>query len=452
MAEESKKDVSSSGSKEEERGRGRSRSPSRRTSDKSPSGLSKSPSARSASAGRGSPSRKRRDKSPSGRSRSPPKFGEKDFHKNSASSKQKNSIAKARGLRMEPSEWSRQELMDKLQRFSKFVQDRKTGGGELVIEGKKLMTEDIAILGELFKRNTEIQTVKFINCGVTDDIFRQLSEGLRALRHLKHLILTQNMMTSVSVALLISLFGNSSRNIDHLNLRGNNLTFRDGELLLQTFFKSKVLNGINIELIKKGGTNRIIDLSETPVRQPEVGIVCALLESVDMAIANVNELKFIRCNLNSVVLSCIVDLVEKRSCITSLHLSSNDLANGDTDMTGLNKLVKSVQKHTQLLYLYVDQVPMALSTAELLQQSMQVNRSVAGLSDGAYFSKFISSIIEKTAKPAQRSQLVDWIPTMDAIDVDFVKNNHLPLRGVTLKGDTIKLTLQQVKRSSMIDF
>ena len=182
-------------------------------------------------------------------------FGAKDFDKNAAAAnKQKNAIAKARGLRLAPSEWSWQELMDKLQRFSKFAQDRKTGGGELIIEGRRLMGEDVEILCELFKRNTEVSSIKLLNCGVSDAIFKTLSDGLRSLRHLKHLILTQNLLTSASVNLLIQHFENAPRKIEHLNLRGNNLTFHDGEKLLGAFFTSKVINGIDIDTIKRGKT------------------------------------------------------------------------------------------------------------------------------------------------------------------------------------------------------
>lgn len=433
--------------KGEERGRskspsGRGRSPSRRSE--------RSPSARSSSAG--SPSRRRRSKSPS--KRNAPKFGAKDFDKNAAAAaKQKNAIAKARGLRLEPSEWSRQELFDRLQRFSKFAQDKKTGGGELIIEGKRLMAEDVAVIGELFKRNTEVHSVKLLNCGVSDDIFRQLLSGLGALRHLKHLILTQNLLSSISVKLLVDNFANKDRTVEHLNLRGNSsLTFKDGEALFRNFYKSKVINGIDIDLIKSGATKGVIDVSDAQIRVCEVGVICGYLESVNTMVAPINELRFVKSNVNSSVLAAIVQVLEVRPCITSLNIASNDVTNGDTDLSGLNTLVEFVQRSKQLKYLNIDNIPMLAETKEILQQSMQVNRSLFGLEDGNYFSKFCKSLITKTAKPEQISTLIEWKPTMDGIDVEFVRRNHLPLRSVKQEGNEIIIGLEKVKKAYMFEF
>ena len=51
-----------------------------------------------------------------------------------------------------PSDWTKEELMDKLKKFANFSVDRMTGSGVLEIKNKRFMSEDLAIIKETLTR------------------------------------------------------------------------------------------------------------------------------------------------------------------------------------------------------------------------------------------------------------------------------------------------------------
>jgi hypothetical protein len=351
-------------------------------------------------------------------------------------------------LRLDPKDWSRQELLDRLKRFARFVQDKKTGSGELVVENKRLMTEDVAIILELCNRNTEIRVVKILNCGMNDEVFAQICGGLKLMRQITELVLVQNLLSSISVDLLISIFSKAVRKIGILNLKGNPLTFEDGEKLLNAFFETKIINEIDIELIKNGSTKGIIDLYGSGVRPSELGVLSALLISVD----HVHTLKFGRCGINAQTLTTLVEVIGERHQIINLDLSSNSLNNDDTDSSGVDKLVLFVQLSSQLRYINVDNCGLPPEIVSVIQHSMMVNRSLYALNDGYHFNKFVKSIIDKTAKPPVISKLADWQPTITEIDDVFVRKNQLPLRKVVVHDNKIVLSTERPKKEYKFEF
>jgi hypothetical protein len=58
-----------------------------------------------------------------------------------------------------PSDWSKEELMDKLRKFAVFNVDRMTGSGVMEIKNKRFMSEDLEVIRETITR------CKFGQCG-----------------------------------------------------------------------------------------------------------------------------------------------------------------------------------------------------------------------------------------------------------------------------------------------
>ena len=49
-------------------------------------------------------------------------------------------------------DWSKEELLEKAKKFSSFTLDKASGSGVLQVSNKRLMSEDLSILGELLTR------------------------------------------------------------------------------------------------------------------------------------------------------------------------------------------------------------------------------------------------------------------------------------------------------------
>lgn len=80
------------------------------------------------------------------------------------------------GVKTDPADWSKEDLMDKVKKFATFTMDKKLGAASLVIAEKKILDESMKVLTELFNRNTEIQTIVITKCFLVDDTFTQLME------------------------------------------------------------------------------------------------------------------------------------------------------------------------------------------------------------------------------------------------------------------------------------
>lgn len=169
------------------------------------------------------------------RSKSPSKFSANAFDKRKGKLASVRgsaaSIAKLRGLKLDLSELSNKEVLATFAQIGTFAPlDRKTGAGAtLYIEGKKLLAEDINITTEILKRNSEVQVISLVQCSINDTMLEQMSTEMKQLRHLKKLILTQNLLTVTSTSILIKIFAKAPRKLEIMDLRGNNLTFEDGK-------------------------------------------------------------------------------------------------------------------------------------------------------------------------------------------------------------------------------
>ena len=129
------------------------------------------------------------------------------------------------------------------------------GVGVLVVEGKRLLSEDAAAIVELFRRFTEVQRISLHNCNLSDETFIPILEGrliclmsssfplfivniyigTKNLRHVKQVSLQHNQLGSQSVSAIIGRFSTSNRPLESLDLRSNSLSAEDGIALYKAF-------------------------------------------------------------------------------------------------------------------------------------------------------------------------------------------------------------------------
>jgi hypothetical protein len=419
--------------------------------------------------GKGSPERQRhRSKSPSkerGRSTSPSKFAEGDFERKKLSGdsakRRQNALAKVKGLKLDPSQWSRQELIDKLNGFAHFTVDNKTGVATLSSENKRLLSEDISVLQEIMRRVTEIQEVNLSGCGLTDAVFSELlDKGLTGLRHLKILRLQSNLLSGPSVDGIVRAFSRSVRKIQVLDLQFNSLSFKDGHALFTAFGSSvQELNGLNMgQMMGADKAAEVLTLSNKALRVGELGIVCGML--AQRRRIHTVDLSHNRISAEGLVL--MVAALKDMPHVRNLDLSGNPLTNEGTELAGVQALLALAKHSTQLLRVGFEGVLVPGSAEEQsLTHSLMANRAVERHNDGYYFSKFAQSLIERTAKrDATKGGLAQWQGKLQELDLAFIRLNSVPQVSVQVQladqsgtgRDEIRLVREALPTKGLIEF
>eukprot|EP01038_Epipyxis_sp_PR26KG_P008601 gene8601-11621_t len=381
------------------------------------------------------------------RSISPPKFNAKDFDNKKSHQdemqKRKNAVARARGIKIDPMEWTKQELMDKINKLGKFIgsEQKSTISNkqtiityELWIESKKLLNDDIIAIMELIRRFSEIQIVKFINCGLNDTTFQPIFNQLKLLRHLKHLDLSDNLLTRVSVDLIGKYFSKLTRKIEILNLLSNSLLFEDGEALFFYFIGLLYLNNIPINHLLVNNKSQVFNVSHLHLKLPEVGIVCCILKSIKYIVDFDASYNDIDCN----GLIRLIETFEELQSLQNIDISFNPMTNEGMDMKGILRLVNFINQSKNISQLKSDGIDIPKKLLTRIQQSLSVNRSCVRANNVTdFFSGFIHNQLE-SKKDKSRSKInrndIPWEPKYE-IDRDFIRKNNLPLCNVDVTTD-----------------
>lgn len=186
-------------------------------------------------------------------SKSPNKFSESDFERKRDvvdPETRKKQMMKARGLKLEPKDWTKAELLNKISEFARFNQDKKTNVGELkFIENSQISSEEVKMIDELFRRVTEIQVIIIHHCHLTDEMLQKLlGNYFKQLRFVRVLSLCHNTLSQATIDLLIDSFSRRHRfRLEELDLRGNvGLKYEDGLKAVRSFTYLKLLNGIPV--------------------------------------------------------------------------------------------------------------------------------------------------------------------------------------------------------------
>jgi hypothetical protein len=214
-----------------------------------------------------------RSKSPSSRTNGRSRSGSRGRRSKSPSKKGKNE---------NPIKWTKEELLDKVKRIGKFHLDDSTGAGTLDIVGKRILIEEQIVLKELCRRYTEIQSISIKKNFLNDSTFLILTDTLIDLRHLKTLIISDNILTIDSIQLLIDKYSKLTRKVEHLDIRNNNITNIDGLDMMAKLYKAfpfiLTLNGIKILNTKRDQSNSILDCNNCRLKNTDLIIVTKLLQ------------------------------------------------------------------------------------------------------------------------------------------------------------------------------
>ena len=320
--------------------------------------------------------------------------------------------------------------MDRVKKFGKFNIDAKTGIGNLEVNSKRLLNEDVDVLVEILTRYTEVQHVRLQKCFLTDDLLERVYEGgLKGLRHLKSLHLANNLLTERSSRFVIEKFSKLPRQLQHLDFRSNSLSEENAEDLYNAFPNLQTLNEIAVYKYKRDLTNTVIDCHGLQLKLPEMKILVCLLQGLGK-----------RCHLTTLDLSNnlisakalnILAVGIRNVPIQELDISFNPCTDDDLDFSGLDALYLSVHRHKYISKLHYEGVKMPSEYLDSLTCSMQVNRQLLPPQkndDGVIkdkFATFIHEVVASRTEPLPENRYKN-LEFEFKVDKKFCRLNRVP--------------------------
>jgi hypothetical protein len=401
---------------------------------------------RSRSSSRGRSRSSSRSSRSSGESRSSSKDGKSKSQTSRTKSEHKKHGRKKHGtkgksVKDRPSDWSREELMEKVNKLAKFQTDKVTGAGLFECVNKRLLSDDVDLYFEVMRRYNEVQRIIFRKCLISDEGFQQLIGGLQLLRHLRFLDFSNNLLTKATVTAIIASFGTASRRLESIDLRLNNLSEEDGILLYRAFSSIGSINGIPISESRTNLNSKSLSLTDRSLRQCEMGIMacllseCRQLTSVDLS----------KNQIDSKGISFLMDCVQGFSQISSLNLSNNPLTYPEIpapSLSGIKSILAACKNRKHICEVVLDGVkyiPDRLM-AQIITSTM-VNRSIKPGTTNR-FEDFAEQQLVKTAPLARVMPNAEFIGGFD-IDFVFCRLNNIPERHVEVTDDGFFITTQK---------
>jgi hypothetical protein len=378
------------------------------------------------------------------RSRSPSREDRRSSIQNQRIKKEKRSKSrsgspvKRSALKFEPNQWSREDLMEKLKKIGKFTINKVTGVGEMKCLGQRFLSDDIIVLLETLRRYSEIQHIRLQYCLVTDELFKTLLEDLCKLRHLKTLDLSNNLLTSVSVDLIIEHFPHLPRKLEILDLRSNSLSQDDGIKLFNAFPFIAVLNGIDLNFDTKEYLRlKILDVSSRHLKLCELGIIFEMLKSM----IHIEEINLSHNDISPKGLVYISKIMGQMVKIHSIDLSYNPVVFPSDDLSGLNALKDMLKTRKHCLNCKFDGIDIPEDIRVELNISLMVNRSISTsfktLNPNRFYD-FITTKLNEKAPPVRQNIFKNWQPVL-AIDKEFSTVNRIPGASIEIRGNDIIL-------------
>jgi FtsZ-interacting cell division protein YlmF len=400
------------------------------------------------------------------------KFSESDFENKRESIdpelRKKQLQAKIRGLKLEPKDWTRQELFEKMSNYFNIVFEgqqqsakyNKETNEEIVppssptkstivyevsiINGVKIGLEDITVFNEFCRRNTEIKVINLANAGITDDYLKVILPGLKGIKLIKLLNLNSNYLTNVGLEDLIHHYGSGMgqpkqhrKRIETITLQGNlQLTYDNGYQFIQSFLGLDQICTISIGKIKQKEENLKIhswDLSNQDIRLFELGMICFILKTY---LTHIQEIILVNNQLNCKGFHYLLDTIRNSlRFVNTLDLSGSNITNNGFDMTGITKLLKFLQSTNQFHFVILENIPgITAELSEKIERSCAVNRSIfRKTTNGYFFNEFLKNRIQhrgvekESVLQAKIKELSDWKPNREAVDEEFIKKNRLPI-------------------------
>lgn len=339
------------------------------------------------------------------------------------------------GMKADPEDWTKEDLMDKVRKFATFSMDKKTGAASLIIEEKKILDESMKVLKELFNRNTEIQAISIKKCFLIDDTFSEILEhGIKKQRHVKYLNLSGNALTKASMALICEYFkGRDERPLDVLDVRDIILNANDIRHIYETLPRLKHFNGI--DLLESKGKHEL-NLSGKKLKVTEVSIVCCMTRESSV----IKRLDLSKNYVDSDSLHVLADMITHTEEISGINLALNPLSNSGEDHSGTLALAKAMQRSSMILHIDLTGGKVRPDIEESILRSAMINRSVEGNKNPTRFRDHLDKKLEEAAPPKPQYHLDGWMPSLK-VDPSFLysKQNAARNRTVEVRNDKIIL-------------
>ena len=320
-----------------------------------------------------------------------------------------------------PANWTDKKVFGKFQSFGR-VEDQVVR-----IEDRSLMTEEIGLTVEVFKRVHDLREVHIDRCFLGDTSFETLCEPLLRQTRLHTLSLRSNNLGHRAVDFLtqklakpkysmtLSHFGASSP-LEVLDLRGNKFSESQVTDLYAAFSSCKILNGVPVGEVRSNASLTSLSLSHQDLHHQEMILLCLVLkdnehiEHIDLSnnLFDVNSLRH------------LVVTLSRMTHVHSVDLSYNAFLTGPkgNDFSGIEALRDMLQRHSPLTSLFLNGVNIPPSVLRQIEQSLKVNRSVVGAKDYQYFTAYLDDLAQRTGPSLKGNTLEYWKPSFD-IDVAF---------------------------------
>ena len=355
----------------------------------------------------------------------------KNSKRRSKSPTNKKKVTQSIELSKPPEDWTKAELMDKINVFGTLVLDKVSGSGKLDIANKNILDDELAVIMEILRRYSEVQHITLRKCFLTDEILLKLEPGLNNLRHLKTLNLSFNALTSASVGKILSIFSKKQRKILNLDLRENVINDIDGTNMYKNMPGLDFLNGFDIKSIKASSSNviksdirrDILDLSGKGIKLSEVAILCCIL----LDFLHITEVDVSKNHIDCYGLKNLVNCLYKCPYVRKINLSSNPVTNNSKDISGIEALTHFCRNKTSMNEIILDNiVGIPKDLYMKIDRSCSVNRTLylKTQNEHTFFQLYIYDKLVKDAPILPTDPLENWNPS-DKVDKSFCIANKL---------------------------
>lgn len=363
----------------------------------------------------------------------------------------KSSNRKRRGGRQLPTDWSDEDLTEKMIKICKqFEVPKKRQNMSLAVKEKRVFGDTLITIKEAIRRYPDIRRISFISCYITDTVFSDIIDTIQNLKRLEILIITSNFITQVAIQEFIEkvTIRPQAKSLRILDMRENYLKPDDGRKLYNAFPTITELNGIQIgasKTLAKSMSNApsVLNLSKQHLKAVEVAIICALLQDCP----NITALDLSHNAINAQGLYVLARYLDQHNkTVTSIDISYNPLMeisveDVGTELDAINYANSVLKGSTSIFTFNCSGCKIPPELEQSIECSTQVNRAVRDRNrlHEDYFVSHCTDVAHTRAKAVPQDPLAGWKTSLK-VDQAFAKKlNITKLNQVQVNGDSITL-------------
>ena len=250
----------------------------------------------------------------------------------------------------------------------------------------------------------------------------------------------------MSVRRVIELFLDSSKGLkqlEKLDMRTNNLTLEGGLLLYDAFHEQlHELNGFKLIIVRDSGiVIKEYDLSDHKIRAAEVAILCEILKENN----HISSLNLTRNDIDAKSCEYFISNLYSMKFLTSINLSNNPITNEDVTFSAVEMIPNLLRTSSHIKYFYLNGINIHPQYRQLIDISLQVNRSINKPENDDSFNKFIAHRLVGSIRTEVKDPIPDWRPKLTR-DFWFCQKYAVPKRTLNIIGDKAILGLEPIKK------